>query len=238
MPVPTFSVICTRKDLIAREVYEFTFEKPAGFTFKPGQFVLFDVPHPENPADIQTRAFSIASAPFETELLFVVKLVEGGRASIWFRDVVKKGTVATIKGPFGNFLLDPEPARDILFLCTSTGNAPFRSQIVHALKSGDTRKMDLIYGVRAEEDLFWAEEFNRLAAAHPNLSVHVILSAPGPSWTGHRGRVQTLVPQLVTRNGSLLLYACGNPEMTKEIKQRALTEWGIDKKNIHVEGYI
>ncbi len=238
MPVPTFSVVCTRKDLIAREVYEFTFEKPAGFAFKPGQFVLFDVPHPENPADIQTRAFSIASAPSETELLFVVKLVEGGRASIWFRDVVEKGTVATIKGPFGNFLLDQDPSLDIVFLCTSTGNAPFRSQIVEALRQGDTRKMDLVFGVRAREDLFWVEEFTRLSTAHPNLTLHVILSAPESSWTGHRGRVQSMMPALLRTNRPVCLYACGNPEMTKDIKQRALTEWGIDKKNIHIEGYI
>ncbi len=238
MPVISYPVTCTRKRLLADAVYEFVFTKPAGFTFKPGQFILFDVPHPQNPADIQTRAFSIASTPAESDLLFIVKLLAGGRASLWFEHVVEEGSTAVIKGPFGNFLLDPDPEKSILFVATSTGNAPFRSQILDALSRGDTRKMDFIYGVRSERDLFWAEEFQALTRTYPNFFLHVILSQPSADWTGHRGRVQTLIPQVTKEFARTLLYACGNPEMTKEVKTRALAEWGLDKKMVHVEGYI
>jgi ferredoxin-NADP reductase len=34
------------------------------------------------------------------------------------------------------------------------------------------------------------------------------------------------------------LYVCGNPDMTTDVKKLALTEWGMDKKDLHVEGYI
>jgi NAD(P)H-flavin reductase len=238
MAIPVFTIACTRKKRIATDVYEFVFTKPAGFTFKAGQFVLFDVPHPENPSDIQTRAFSIASSPGESDMLFVVKLVTGGRASAWFEKAVEEGSEATIKGPFGNFLLDPTPDRRILFIATSTGNAPFRSQILDAIGQGDTRRMDLIYGVRSEADLFWKEEFEAMAARAPNFFLHLTLSQPSEAWTGHRGRVQTVVPQITREFANILVYACGSPVMTKDIKQLALEQWGMERKSVHVEGYI
>lgn len=63
MPVLSHIVACKRNERIARDIYEIVFEKPAGFDFLAGQYVLFDVPHLENPGDMQTRAFSIASSP-------------------------------------------------------------------------------------------------------------------------------------------------------------------------------
>ena len=238
MAVPTFTVVCTKKRVIARDVYEIAMTKPADFTFKPGQFVLFDVPLVDNPADVQTRAFSIASTPSESELLFAIKLVPGGRASRWVKEMVEEGSEIVIKGPFGNFLLDPAPDRSLLFIATGTGIAPFRAQIVDALQRGDTRRMDVIFGVRSEEDVFWVEEMESLAQKYPNLFLHVTLSAPAGEWTGHRGRVQALAGQVVKEFANTLVYACGNPDMTKDIKNLAMTEWGLDRKAVHIEGYI
>ncbi len=238
MPVISYSITCTRKIILAPEVYEFAFTKPEGFTFKPGQFVLFDVPLIDNPSDVQTRAFSLASTPGEAELLYVIKLVKGGRASRWFDECVEVGTTVTIKGPFGNFLLDAEEGIGPLFLATGTGLAPFRSQIVDALQRSDSRRMDLIFGVKREEDLFWVKEFEELAQRYPSFFLHISLTDGSPAWTGHRGRVQAVAPGIVREFVERSVYACGNPNMTKEVKKLALEQWGVDKKLIHVEGYI
>lgn len=238
MPVVTYTIPCLRNDIIADGVYEFELRKPTGFTFNPGQFVLFDVPLVENPSDVQTRAFSIASTPAEETLLFVAKMIPGGRASRWIEEMLRVGTDVVTKGPFGNFLLKAEPEQSLLFIATSTGNAPFRSMILDALARGDTRRMDFIFGVKSEKDLFWAEEFEELAKSHPNFFFHTSLSAPTGEWTGHRGRVQTLVPQVVKDFSQLSVYVCGNPAMTKEVKEMAIGQWGMDKKHVHAEGYI
>lgn len=256
MLTPTYTVTCTRKRVIAKDVYEIVLTKPEGFVFKPGQFVLFDVPLIDNPTDIQTRAYSIASAPSEPELLFVIKLVPGGRASRWLVEFLQEGSEVVIKGPFGNFLLTP-PAPSpgasrrssgamagkrgegrLLFIATGTGIAPFRSQIVDALEKGDTRKIDIIFGVRAEEDLFWMEELQALTRKYPQVFFHPTLTVPSKMWTGHTCRVQALAPKLVKEFANTIVYACGNPDMTKEVKTLATTEWGMDRKAVHVEGYI
>jgi ferredoxin-NADP reductase len=238
MAIPTYTVACTRKTLLAPDVYEFTFTKPEGFTFKPGQFVLFDVPHPDDRENIQTRAFSVASAPSETELLFAVKLLAGGRASRWFSEKVKEGTKAVIKGPFGNFVLPAQSDLDYLFIATGSGIAPFRSQVLALLEAGCAARIDIVFGVRAESDLFWHAEMREWATRYLNLFVHFALTQPSDAWTGHTGRVQTLVPLLVKDFSRTNIYVCGSPVMTNEVKKLALEQWGVDKKLLHVEGYI
>lgn len=238
MPVPSYQLRCTRKKLVARGVYEFAFERPAEMTFKAGQFVLFDVALIDNPADIQTRALSIGSGPRESELIFVNKQKEGGRASRWIEEVLQPGDVVRTQGPFGNFHLDYTTPNDFFFIATSTGVAPFRSQVLEALERGDTRRMDLVFGVRSEEDLFWKDELVAMTQKYENFFLHIALSGPSDAWTGHKGRVQTLAPLIAKDFGSKSVYICGSPDMTKELKELALTQWKVEKKDLHVEGYI
>jgi len=45
-PHRSFTGTCLQKTLLAPSVYELRCEKPTDFSFKAGQFVLFDVPLP------------------------------------------------------------------------------------------------------------------------------------------------------------------------------------------------
>lgn len=237
MPTPRHTITCTKKELIAPIVYELRFTKPKEFEFKAGQFLLFDVPLPGNKADIQPRAFSIASAPNEDELIFCVKLKEGGRASRWIVEEMKEGTVVEAVGPLGLFTVR-EDEHDLFFLATGAGLAPFRSQIKHALESGDTRPMHLVFGVRKEEDFFWIHELKELADTYENFSLHCTLSGPSDKWKGLKGRVQTVLPRIITKNDGSSIYICGAPEMVNDVKKFCLEELTIPKAHVHAEGYI
>ncbi len=238
MPVPSYQLVCTGNKKIAHDVYEFRFRRPGEFTFRAGQFVLFDVALADDPLNIQTRAFSIASTPVEDDLLFVAKLKEGGRASAWIESRLKEGDIVRTQGPFGNFLINKDNPKDLLFICTSTGIGPFRSQIIDALEAGFNKQIDLVFGVRHQNELFWKEEFQALAQKYENFNLHIALSGENPEWDGHKGRVQTLVTMIVDDFSKKNVYVCGSPEMTKEMKRLALEEWKIEKADLHVEGYI
>ena len=237
MVTPSYTITCLGNERVARDIYELTFTKPNDFTFQPGQFVLFDVPLIENPADIQTRALSIASSPKEETLVFIMKMKSGGRISRWIQEGVKKDIEIRMQGPFGVFALDRETTKDYLLIATSTGVAPFRSQLKTVFPD-ESRRIDLVFGVRAEEDLFWHEDFENLAKKYENFFMHFALSDPSKDWTGHRGRVQTLVPQIVQDFTQKKVYICGSPEMTKEVKGLCLNEWKVAKEDVHMEGYI
>ncbi|MDO8648877.1 MAG: FAD-dependent oxidoreductase [Candidatus Peregrinibacteria bacterium] len=234
----SFTTICLRKTLIAPSVYELRFEKPAGFLFKPGQFVLFDVPLPEDANDVQPRAYSIASAPSEPDLLFVIKLVPNGRASRWIEKTLNRGTSIRIQGPFGAFTLDTETPEPYFFLATGTGIAPLRSQILWALKEyGDTRSMHLLFGVLKREDLFWEDEWKRLEQEHPNFHAHVSFLSGDRDWHGEGGSLQERLPRIVQVVPSSRVYICGAPVTVTELKEECLI-LGIPKVDIHSESYV
>lgn len=238
MPIPRHTIVCTQKKLIAKDTYELRFTRPENWSFKSGQFILLDVPLLENPTDIQTRAYSIGSEPSESDILLAVKLKPNGRSSVWIDQVVDVSTNVTMQGPFGNFVLPAVSHKPYLFLATGAGLAPFRAQIRELLTRNESHPIDLIFGVRDESEVFWAEEFLELSEKHERFSFHLTLTRAPESWTGHRGRVQTLVSHIAPDVGNRIVYACGNPEMTKEVKPMALTEWGVPKQDLHVEGFI
>lgn len=238
MPIPRHDIACTEKTLVAKDTYQLRFTRPKDWTFKSGQFVLLDVPLLENPADIQTRAYSIGSEPSEDDILLAVKLKAGGRSSVWIDRAVEVGTHVTMQGPFGNFVLPATSHKPYLFVATGAGVAPFRAMIRELLARDEAHAVDLVFGVRDEHELFWVDEFTDLSRRHERFNLHVSLTRGSDAWTGHRGRVQTVAPLVARDLAERIVYACGNPDMTKELKPLALETWGVPKQDLHVEGFI
>ena len=76
------------------------------------------------------RSYSIASWPDGTnvyELLIV--LLEGGAGTTYLFNEVKVGSELVFRGPQGVFVLPENIEKDIFFICTGTGIAPFRSML-------------------------------------------------------------------------------------------------------------
>ncbi|MBI3332324.1 hypothetical protein HYZ99_05225 [Candidatus Peregrinibacteria bacterium] len=238
MSIPAFFARCLNKRLIAPGVYELRLQKPEGFTFLPGQFVLFDVPASGNPQDVQTRAYSIASAPSEEDLLFVIKLVPRGRASMWIEERVEPGMTISFKGPFGALLLDRKTDKPYLFIATGTGIAPFRSHILWSLEeSHDTRPMHLIAGVVKRRDFFWEDQWKALEAEYPNLHAHASFLSGEPDWHVETGSVQERIRRIVKDPSNVSVYICGATEMVNNV-QNLCHILGIPEQNIHTERYM
>lgn len=234
----SFTVCCVQKMLVAPFVYELRCEKPSDFKFTPGQFVLFDVPLSEDPTDVQARAYSIASAPSETDLRFVIKLVPSGRASRWIENTLTVGMTFCMQGPFGAFTLDESTDKPYVFVGTGTGIAPLRSQIVWLLQEqGDARHMYLIFGTRQRGDMFWEEMWRQMQEQHPNF--HVYLSFLEGRDDRHREpvSVQECLTGILRTVRLPSVYVCGAPITVRELKQQCLL-LGIPKSDIHAESYV
>jgi ferredoxin-NADP reductase len=238
LPIPRHDIVCTEKTLMAKDTYQLRFTRPDGWSFKAGQFILLDVPLKDAPADIQTRAYSIASEPEEADILLSVKLKAGGRSSTWVHEILFHGMHVTMQGPFGNFTLPAVSHKPYLFLATGAGIAPFRAMIRELLRRDETYRIDLVFGVRTDDEFFWLDEFTALARKHERFSFHPTLTRGNDAWTGHHGRVQTLATSIAPDIATRIVYACGNPDMTKEVKPLALEQWGVAKQDLHIEGFM
>lgn len=228
MPTPRFDVTCTKKALIAEHIYELAFAKPEGFTFKAGQFVLFDVPLIDNQEDIQPRAYSIGSAPDDDELVFAIKLVPNGRMSTFLEQKLQEGTVLSMQGALGNFLLNRETTKDYVFMCTATGIAPFRSYLRAYLAEETDRKIDLFFGLLNEKELFWEEELKEFTNQYEHFNYHVCAGT----------FVQDQAKSFISDFSNKQVYLCGSPLMTKAVKEMAISQWHVPKEDVHMEGFI
>jgi CDP-4-dehydro-6-deoxyglucose reductase, E3 len=198
---------------------------PAEIHFKAGQFVSFDVPHPtlNRPA---TRAYSIASPPIQKgRITLLLNLVPGGPGSTYLFGL-KEGDATQFKGPAGSFYLKEDGRRDLLFVATGTGIAPFCSMLDHLLESGFSRSIILYWGLRSQRDLYYQKEFEALAEQRPNVRVITTLSRPEPGWTRAIGRVTKLVAEQVTSVANLSVYLCGNSGMIGEVSS-LITQKGL-----------
>jgi CDP-4-dehydro-6-deoxyglucose reductase len=128
------------------------------FDFAPGQYATlraYDTPRP----------YSIANSPNDDEIEFCLRRVPGGHLTSDVFEDLEEGDEVTIRGPNGEMVLDSPTERDMVFLATGTGVAPFKSMIDYIFEegrdevNGRQRHIWLFLGCAWEDDLPYGEEF-------------------------------------------------------------------------------
>lgn len=94
----------------------------------------------------------------------------------------------------------------------------------------------LVFGSRNEQDIYYRDEFDRLAREHANFHFLPTLSRPPESWQGLRGYVQQHVGEVVGMRSDMHAYICGLDKMVKANRE-LLKTLGWDRKSIRYEKY-
>jgi ferredoxin-NADP reductase len=215
---------------------EFEVSGKTRFGFVAGQWLSFRANKPDG--EEITRAYSIASSPGDdNRFALCLNRVQDGFMSNFLCDM-KEGEELSCQGPFGDFILRP-PLRDTIFIATGTGIAPFRSML-HWLLADPTRHQNkrfwLVFGNRTTDDIYYHDEFLRLAEQHSNLHYLPTLSRSSPDWQGIRGYVQQHVPEIAEGRSDMHAYICGLDKMIKANRE-LLKSLGWDRKSILYEKY-
>jgi CDP-4-dehydro-6-deoxyglucose reductase len=220
--------------------------------FKAGQFVTMDLPISDKRLK-RWRSYSIANAPKEgfytegggqapifDELEFsIVKSEKSTGGSAFLFEQATVGTPIRFKGPDGSFTLRTNLVeKDVVFICTGTGVAPFRSmlwdiynrQLAH-------RQIHLIFGARYERDILFREEFAFLEKNLPHFRFDVALSRE-ENWQGKKGYVhQVYTEGYAQKRSDVDFYICGWSKMIDETVAKLMVELGYDRSQIHYELY-
>lgn len=203
--------------------------------FQAGQYVNLHVPGVEGP-----RAFSIASAPSGSGLIELnIRKVPGGPATTWLHEQLKTGDRLRFSGPFGRFFVrhsDPQP---VIFLAGGSGLSSPKSMVLDMLASGETRKIHLFHGARDESELYYAELFRKLEAAHENFHyVPALSEATEPGWSGRTGFIHEAAQQVFGGDfRGHKAYLCGPPPMI-EAAIRTLMRGRLFERDIHIEKFL
>jgi NAD(P)H-flavin reductase len=237
------------------------------FPFVPGQFV--SVVAQDEKGKEQIRAYSIASAPHGNRFELCVNRVEQGFLSNYLADLpdLPVGATIQVEGPLGFFTLR-EPVTDSILVATGTGVAPLRGFVQWLFpERGPDAELDrsggkqiwLVYGTRYESEIYYREEFEAIAAHHPNFHYLPTLSRADAGWAGLRGYVQEHVAQIVEERAARLglplpqpapdpaiparelrfdiyAYICGLNNMVASVRER-LAGYGWHRRQIVFERY-
>ena len=218
------------------------------FDFIPGQFVTLDLPIHEKP-NKRWRSYSIASWPDGSNIFeLVIVLVEDGAGTPWLWANAVVGAELTLRGPQGVFTLPQIIDKDLYFICTGTGIAPFRSMVHHVINHNIPYKnLYVIFGCRKFEDALYQDEFKILQERAPGFHYMPCFSREEKNDGVITGYVHQVYEDLASKSSIVAedgtsqpqpssFYLCGWKNMIDEARQR-IQALGYDKKSIHFELY-
>ena len=197
------------------------------------------------------RAYSMANYPEENDIIMLnVRIATpppshpeappGQMSSYIFS--LKPGDKVTVSGPYGEFFAR-ETDNEMIFVGGGAGMAPMRSHIFDQLKRLRTkRKISFWYGARSLREMFYVEDFDRLAREHDNFEWHVGLSEPLPedNWTGFTGFIHEMLYQEYLKDHpapeDCEYYLCGPPMMIAAVT-KMLDDLGVEEENIMFDDF-
>ncbi|TFI40455.1 ferredoxin--NADP reductase [Rhodococcus sp. 1R11] len=199
---------------------------PTAFTYRPGQFVTLEIPHPQHIS--VARCYSLSSSPGIDDLPAIsVKRTPYGHASNWLCDNAVVGLTMSALHPAGTFV----PARwdrPLVLLAAGSGITPIMSILKAALVSHD-QQVVLIYANRSPKSVMFADTLNDLVQRYPTrLTVsHWFESERGlPTFAGLRDAVPV--------DPGSDAYLCG-PAGFMELAVDVLVAAGVERDAVHRE---
>ena len=215
--------------------FYFRFPETEQFEFKPGQFVMIDLPIASK---ITNRSYSIASAPGNDnifELIIVLNPTGLGTPYMW--ENFQIGDSVPVAGPLGKFTLPDHINNDLCLIATGTGIAPLRSMLHHIINQNITHKnIYLVFGCRTTQDILYKIEMQELSSKYPYFNFIPVLSRPNEDWTGAHGYVHHVYEQIFADKRPATFYLCGWKNMIMEARER-LNAMGYEKSQIKFELY-
>ncbi len=197
------------------------------------------------------RAYSMANYPLEKGLVkFNIRIATpppgskgippGIMSSYTFS--LKPGDKITVYGPFGEFFAKDTDA-EMVFIGGGAGMAPMRSHIFDQLGRIHThRKMTFWYGARSLRELFYKEEYDKLAEENDNFEWFVAMSDPQPedNWTGYTGFIHNVLYENYLKDHpapeDCEYYLCGPPMMNVAVV-KMLQDLGVEDENIMLDDF-
>jgi ferredoxin--NADP+ reductase len=240
---------------------------PDGWTlpvFEAGQYATMGLPgtaprwsgaDPEpplkHPEKLIKRAYSIVSSPLERDHLeFYLVLIKSGTLTPRLFRLQPGDRLWLSPKIIGSFVLGRAPSdANLVFVATGTGIAPYVSMLRTIVGPNMQRKIALLHGVRATQDLGYRKEMLAIQRVCPNFAYFPTVSRPQNEvvpWKGMTGHVQQ-----VWESGALEekwgfkptpkdthFFLCGSPGMIESMVAVLSKDGFSEHTRAHPHGQI
>jgi ferredoxin--NADP+ reductase len=216
--------------------------------FKAGQFTKLSMMDDDKRI---ARAYSYVNSPKSTDLEFYLINVVDGLLSPYLSKLKRGDTVLIERRATGFFTLDEIPQSEQLWmLSTGTAIGPFLSMLQCQDVWQKYQSINLVHGVRLNNDLSYQPLINALLAAHPTQLNYVPVVSREEPLQGLNGRITDAIAsnalfehvELTPTPHNAQFMICGNPQMVKDtteilIEQRFKRHRRREPGHITVEQY-
>ena len=251
--IMNLKVVAREYETLDRSICSFYLASPDGRSlpgFKPGQHILIEHPGAQPGSPIK-RCYSLSEAPENSSLRYRItiknQLFESSQAdskdccSAYFHNHVGVGSVVRTHSPGGNFTLDSQSERPIVFFAGGSGITPILSMLNSLATRRSQREIWLFYGVRNQNSHPMYNQLGLLQSMLVNFRQVVYYSRPTASCRRGvdfhvEGRVEIEPILRMLKRRDYLFYICG-PEAFNGSLRDDLQRSGVPENAIHMESF-
>ena len=183
------------------------------------------------------RPYSMASLCTDQQLEFHVRYVPNGRVSGYVFHQLKVGDAVRVSGPLGTAYLRTRHQDPMLCVAGGTGLAPILSILRGAIAAGMENPVHLYFGVRSPHDIYGMDQLKTLQAAHPSLTINIVVTSNDEGGSNHRtGLITDAIAHDLSDLGGWRAYVCGAPPMV-EATTSLLKQRGIEEHHVYADAF-
>jgi ferredoxin-NADP reductase len=213
----------------APAVRTFRFVSPPGFSFVPGQFLMFHFG--DDPKTC--RAYSLCSSPADAANFFEVTVGMVGAFSDRLGAVTPDSEHALVaRGPFGKWTCDGTAPHAVL-IAGGTGVTPFRAMCLNKRDRKLPGRITLCCSAKTPELILYRGEHAPWRKSGIEVIERVTGGAPG--WNGLTGR--WTAENVITASGNdpdAVYFLCGPNKMVQELRE-GLQIAGVPPEKVRTE---
>jgi sulfhydrogenase subunit gamma (sulfur reductase) len=209
-------ILRTKQMTVHEKLFEIALEGADRLDHEPGQFVMVSV------FGAGEAAISVCSSPSSISGSFEICVRAVGKVTNALHRL-EAGDEVGIRGPFGKgFPIRILEGNDLLLVAGGLGIAPLRSLIKYVFDNRrDFGKVHILLGCRSPQDMLFLDEVEhwtkRMDVYH-----ECTVDSAAPDWSGHVGRITTLIPGVHLEPDRTFAAVVGPPIMYKFVIKELL----------------
>lgn len=213
-------------------------------SFEPGQYVSVKV---EIPGETYThiRQYSLSDAAGKPYYRISVKREDAvpgkpaGKVSVYLHEHVEQGDVLWLSAPAGDFTLDQQDSRPVVFISGGVGLTPLVSMLKTVADTNPNRPVTFIHAAHNGNVHALRQEVMEIADRSPQVSVYWCYGKPTShdkerSGYNKQGHIDLPWLQNVISTKEASFYFCGPVPFMKTVNS-LIKEWGVAAADIHYE---
>jgi len=218
---------------VGRNIFEFIFLPNKAFSFVPGQYLEWTLPHPRPDSRGNRRYFTVASSPTEQDVRIGVKIPMKASSFKTALRAMRPGANLVATQLAGDFILPKNLDKKIIGIAGGIGITPFRSMVKAMLDREEKRDFVIFYTCAHPSEFVFGKIFKKAKPLGVRLKYVITDPENTPQkWDGHTGFlnseiISTDCPDFLDRK-----FFLSGPNTMVDTYRRVLKKMGVSGWNI------